>query len=108
MSTSGYRDFTEVEQEAFDKDRCPFCGNESHWLEGPHGGMSVNLKCKHCGTRVNFMGPLGCDLIELGPSVSTYVPRQPMESTAEQTKDRLDLLLKSKRRIWDRLLRKHP
>ena len=35
-----------------DKLICPECGNEE-FLEGPHGGLAVNVKCAKCGYRLN-------------------------------------------------------
>jgi tRNA(Ile2) C34 agmatinyltransferase TiaS len=32
---------------------CPDCGGED-FLEGPSGGMSVNISCEKCGTRFNL------------------------------------------------------
>jgi hypothetical protein len=43
---------------------CPDCG--AGLLEGPHGGLSVNVYCsndKTCGSRFNVMGPFGVDRI---------------------------------------------
>ncbi len=31
---------------------CPGCGGKE-FLEGPHGGMAVNVKCKKCGYKLN-------------------------------------------------------
>jgi len=41
---------------------CPFC-KTNYFLEGPHGGLSVNFKCKECGATFNDMGPFGIDLL---------------------------------------------
>jgi len=41
---------------------CPFC-LEGHLCEGPHGGMAVNYDCNHCGSKVNFIGPFGIDVM---------------------------------------------
>lgn len=39
---------------------CPDCGWE-FFYEGPHGGMSINVKCANpnCGHTFNWMGPFG-------------------------------------------------
>jgi len=36
--------------------RCPDC-HEKHFLEGPHGGASVNIKCVECGSKFNICPP---------------------------------------------------
>jgi len=41
---------------------CPDCGSPN-FLEGPHGGHSVNIKCKKCGATFNWMGPFGIERI---------------------------------------------
>ncbi len=41
---------------------CPDCGS-TKFYEGPHGGMSVNIKCAGCGHRFNVMGPFGVERI---------------------------------------------
>ena len=33
---------------------CPDCGG-AHFLEGPHGGLSVNFCCLYCWARFNDM-----------------------------------------------------
>jgi len=50
---------------------CPDCG-DNKWYEGPHGGLSVNIKCANheCGRKFNWMGPFGMDRIDLPPHVS--------------------------------------
>lgn len=32
---------------------CPVCSRPEALLGGPSGGMSQNVMCKHCGTRLN-------------------------------------------------------
>lgn len=44
---------------------CPFCGCKK-FIEGPSGGLSVNMYCANtdeCGARFNDMGPFGWDVI---------------------------------------------
>jgi len=44
---------------------CPDCGAEG-LLEGPHGGLSINVYCGDdagCGSRFNCMGPFGIERI---------------------------------------------
>ena len=36
--------------------KCPKCGSEEGLLEGPEGGLAVNLKCPSCG-RVFWFAP---------------------------------------------------
>lgn len=33
-------------------DRCPDC-NGTRWLEGPKGGLCINLMCPVCGAKIN-------------------------------------------------------
>lgn len=39
---------------ALDAGKCPDCGG-TKFLEGPHGGLSVNIKCAKCGARFNIV-----------------------------------------------------
>ena len=40
--------------EDIEKDnRCPCCEQNGAWLAGPRGGMSQNIMCRFCGTRLN-------------------------------------------------------
>ena len=34
---------------------CPNCGY-TWWEEGPSGGLSVNYRCRRCGTLINIIG----------------------------------------------------
>ena len=43
------------------KGDCPDCGGGL--LEGPTGGLSVNVKCSLCGAKFNEMGPFGVERI---------------------------------------------
>lgn len=36
------------------KKTMPCCLKPVKFFEGPHGGLSVNIKCAHCGTRWNI------------------------------------------------------
>lgn len=45
---------TDVEVAALDKGKCPDCDGDK-FLEGPHGGASVNIKCAKCGARFNIV-----------------------------------------------------
>lgn len=42
---------------------CPFCGTNS-FIEGPCGGMCVNITCSNCYAKFNSMGPFGVELLE--------------------------------------------
>ena len=42
--------------------RCPFC-DCAEFLEGPHGGNSINIKCARCGAEFNEMGLFGVQLL---------------------------------------------
>lgn len=44
------------------KQGCPDCGGD-RFLEGPSGGMCVNLKCANCGSKFNFAPSLGAHRI---------------------------------------------
>lgn len=72
------RDLTTAEQEYLYRTspdncwipgNCPFCGAVNPWLEGPRGGLAINLKCEQCHTKINWCGPLSSQLIELGDNV---------------------------------------
>lgn len=45
---------TETEVAALDTGKCPDCGSE-RLLEGPHGGMKVNIMCSGCGAKFNVV-----------------------------------------------------
>lgn len=50
----------------FDEKRiCPDCESpaEKTFLDGPTGGMCVNIKCSNCGSFFNNMGPFGLSRI---------------------------------------------
>ena len=38
---------------------CPWPGCEGHMLNGPSGGMSVNIKCDTCDRKWNLMAMIG-------------------------------------------------
>lgn len=38
---------------ALDSGECPDCGS-AHFLESPHGGLSVNIMCADCGAKFNI------------------------------------------------------
>jgi hypothetical protein len=39
---------------------CENCDG-SDFVEGPHGGWTINFACHHCWARYNDLGPLGID-----------------------------------------------
>lgn len=45
---------TANEVTALDSGKCPDCGHDQ-FIEGPHGGMNVNIKCARCGARFNII-----------------------------------------------------
>jgi DNA-directed RNA polymerase subunit RPC12/RpoP len=47
----------------FFEDGCPFCKSKE-FLEGPHGGLSINFKCAKCGATFNDMWKFGIDLLQ--------------------------------------------
>lgn len=36
------------------KNKCPDCKVKDQIMEGPHGGMSVNVRCANCGSKFNI------------------------------------------------------
>jgi len=42
--------------DALNRGACPDCGS-SAWYEGPHGGISVNVRCAGCGAEFNICLP---------------------------------------------------
>lgn len=42
---------------------CPACDSTESLLEGPHGGLSINVKCKKCGNQYNVCGAFGAQWI---------------------------------------------
>jgi DNA-directed RNA polymerase subunit RPC12/RpoP len=47
-------DLLSDEQKALEEGRCPDCSS-TDFFEGPCGGMSVNIKCAHCGSKFNVV-----------------------------------------------------
>ncbi|MGA2178813.1 MAG: hypothetical protein ABSH15_04440 [Verrucomicrobiota bacterium] len=47
-------ELTEAEVAALDAGKCPDCGSEQ-FLEGPHGGMNVNIQCAGCQAEFNII-----------------------------------------------------
>jgi len=37
---------------------CPDCKSKD-FLEGPHGGMNINIKCAKCGSKFNICPEIG-------------------------------------------------
>ena len=49
------REMTARELDMFYKqNKCPYCG-EWKFLEGPTGGMAMNVMCDNCGLRLNII-----------------------------------------------------
>ena len=50
------KDCTENEKKSLAEGRCPDCQG-TRFLEGPHGGMCVNIKCAStsCGSEFNIV-----------------------------------------------------
>lgn len=69
------RDADAAEQKLIEEGRCPFCGN-NNWLEGPRGGMAVNMMCDPgfggCGAKINYCLPFTCQII--GAPTKEFVP----------------------------------
>lgn len=53
-------------------DKCPDCGGRQ-WLEGPHGGGSVNIYCASCGAGFNHTGFFGMDRIAAPGPLPTFM-----------------------------------
>jgi DNA-directed RNA polymerase subunit RPC12/RpoP len=49
-----YPKLTALEVMMLDDGKCPDCGG-TRFLEGPHGGMNVNVKCAGCGSKFNLV-----------------------------------------------------
>jgi len=68
--SKGSEKLTEWEKDfickSMDKDGTITCTNceEAKMCEGPHGGMSVNIRCPKCGQGINFMMLPGCTGVE--------------------------------------------
>ncbi|MDR3457996.1 MAG: hypothetical protein P4N60_11160 [Verrucomicrobiae bacterium] len=63
-----YPELTAIEVAALDAGKCPDCGSE-HFLEGPRGGMNVNIQCARCKAEFNIVpglpGSFGKERISL-------------------------------------------
>lgn len=59
-----YKNRNEWDTKEFFKRGCPFCRTNS-FLEGPRGGVCVNIECSECGARFNIKAlGIGVDLID--------------------------------------------
>jgi ribosomal protein S27E len=38
---------------------CPNCKKKTEFYEGPHGGISINIKCASCGAKFNVTPMIG-------------------------------------------------
>jgi len=43
--------------------KCPDCKTKGQILEGPHGGMYINVRCDACGSRFNIT-PFGVERLK--------------------------------------------
>ncbi|MBA7482928.1 hypothetical protein ES707_18432 [subsurface metagenome] len=59
------KEVTEEERRKLSKGICPDCGN-TRFLEGPHGGGAVNVKCanKECESKFNLCWPFTPERID--------------------------------------------
>lgn len=48
------KELTNEESLALEEHKCPDCGGKK-FLEGPHGGVCVNVECAGCGSRFNII-----------------------------------------------------
>lgn len=51
---SEFNKLTDAEAALLNNTTCPDC-LERHFLEGPHGGMNVNIMCAECGAKFNVV-----------------------------------------------------
>lgn len=56
------REGTCLDRDEFFRKGCPFCGGKE-FIEGPHGGLSVNIRCDICGAKFNDMSVFGVELL---------------------------------------------
>lgn len=56
------RDCDERETRLLYQGFCPAC-EKARLLEGPHGGLCVNVLCANCGAKWN-VGPVTCQFLE--------------------------------------------
>jgi len=52
----------DLKESLFGKKECPDCKGKK-FLEGPHGGLSVNIKCASCGSKFNIYPPFFAERI---------------------------------------------
>ena len=50
------------DRDTFFKNGCPDCGSND-FLEGPSGGLSINIKCAKCDHKFNDMWVFGVERI---------------------------------------------
>lgn len=69
---------SEREESIIVKSTCPDCGHHP-LMEGPHGGLSVNVHCGNpeCGSKFNFMGPFGVERITVAGPNKEVLPQPP-------------------------------
>jgi len=48
---------------ALNRGECPDCGHRG-FLEGPHAGLAVNIKCKGCGNEFDVCLPIFAERIQ--------------------------------------------
>lgn len=57
---------------------CPDCEGDK-LIEGPHGGLSINVYCGNdvsCGSKFNFMGPFGVERISAAKPNHVRLPQE--------------------------------
>lgn len=57
-----------------ERGRCPDCGGQQ-FIEGPHGGASVNIKCAKCGSKFWYAPPFTPQRIDNDDRFYTRTPR---------------------------------
>lgn len=65
---------------------CPDCGN-SFWIEGPSGGLSINMLCGLCFAEFNDMGPFGLDRIERSPKERDAIYAHKLQASLKLLED---------------------
>ena len=58
LEKTDHRSGNEKLYDRLSKEGCPDC-NSVEFYEGPHGGLSVNIKCAGCGSKFNIASPIG-------------------------------------------------
>jgi len=74
---------------------CPCCEQDEAFLEGPHGGMSINIMCRFCGTRLNFTDIFGTVKLDWthGPQADIWGGGEQTEFPKQEAVDLTEIIL---------------